>query len=108
MNDPSIPAAAPKDSLADDAFHLAGEGLRRASPLSISMAIIVLSLIGSLGVFLYFNKETIVRLFEIGSDVKALQNAHDHCHAELAAIKQEVTQLRTEVQELRIRVAANR
>jgi hypothetical protein len=84
--------------LEKQATELAGGALRKASALSISVAVVVVAIGLSLG-------DTIVKLYEVGSDVKRLQMAHDHCHSDMAFLKKQVAGLEAEIDTLRARIA---
>lgn len=88
----------------DDIAGVVDGVVRRASPLSIGMAIVLAVIFFGVGGTLYFNKDTIVRLVEVSHDVEHLKQAHDKCHAELTAIKQQVEQLRNEMAQLKARL----
>lgn len=76
---------------------------RRASPLTIGIAVIIVSA----GLFLWFNRETLLRMQETYMDVQHLKYAHDHCYEELSEVKARLSVTEREVQRLKDRTAQN-
>lgn len=82
----------------DDA---ATEVVRKASPFSIGMAIVLAVIFLGMGSIVYFNRDTIKHFVDITNDVKHLQDAHDRCHASMAVLQAEVQTLRIEIASLK-------
>lgn len=93
-------------SLTQDAAEAVETIVRKASPLSIGIAVVLAVLIGGSGMVFYINRETIVKLFETAKEVDHLHMEHDHCQTELAALKLRVTANETEIRELRAKLTA--
>lgn len=102
-----MPGNSDKNSLIREVGDVADEVVRKASPFSIGMAIILAVIFVGVGGMVLANKDTIIRLVEAGHEVKHLQKAHDQCHEEMAALKTEVAFLRAEVNKLKDRLAEN-
>jgi mannose/fructose/N-acetylgalactosamine-specific phosphotransferase system component IIB len=86
-----------KKSLLD----LTQQGVGKASVLSISLAIVILSTFLSCGLFLYFNKDAIISLVQAVHDIEHIKHAHAECTANVNAVKERLEIAESEIKRLK-------
>lgn len=106
---PSVSEAVKQEAadLADAGKEVATAVIRKASPLTIGIAVVLAVFFAGLITLLYLGKDTILKVVETSYQVDRLKADHDHCHTELTEVKAEVRTLRSKVERLESKVATN-
>ena len=81
--------------------------VRKASPLSISLAVVIVALVGSVGLLIYFNKDVFISFNRAMHDLEHLQQAHEMCEQNMKAAKSQISELEEKVSRLEIRLGVS-
>lgn len=83
--------------------------VRKASPLSISLAVVIVALVGSVGLLIYFNKDVFISFNKAMHELDHLQQAHEECEQNMKAAKSRIGELEAKVSRLedRLGLSAN-
>lgn len=92
---------------AQDLTDIGKDIVARTPARALGWAVVLVVLFGGFSGLFYLAKDTVVKVFEMQSDVKHLHAEHELCRAELVTMKAEVKELRGEVDRLKARVAVN-
>lgn len=104
---PSVPLVPGMTAEMQEAINTAlGAAVRKASPWSISIAVVVAVTLVFVGGFLYFNKDFLLQWQKNGLEIRRVAEQHEHCVEEVTSLKGEVRELKEEVKYNRTELAA--